>query len=115
MPGFLFHAGAVVNCPHAPGVAAIPMPTQQQVLVSGAPVAVAADEILVTGCALSVSGSTPPCTKVAWVNVSGRVLISGRPALLQAPPGGSGNGTCVGPPPPAIPLVMTMQSRVTAS
>lgn len=112
MPGFLFHAGAVMNCPHAPGVAAIPAPTQQRVLVSGLPVAVATDQILVAGC--GATGSIPPCTKVVWANMSGRVLITGRPPLLQAPPSGSGNGASPGPP-PAIPLVMSMQSRVTAS
>jgi hypothetical protein len=114
MPAFLLHAGAVLNCPHPPGVVAIPAPTQQRVLVSGCLVAVTTDQIMVAGCGLAAA-SLPPCATVIWANTSVRVLIDGRPPLLQAPPGGSGNGACVGSAPPAIPIVVSMQSWVTGS
>lgn len=111
MPGFVFHQLATMNCPHG-GVAAIAVPAQQRVLVNGAPAATALDRIVVAGC-----GLTPVlCATVQWANVSGRVMFSGQPALLQAPGPGPGNGTCIGPPAPApIPMVSTMQARVTGS
>jgi hypothetical protein len=82
-----------------------------RVLVGGMPVAVTGDQIVVAGCALTGTGA-PPCTAVTWMNTAARILVSGRAPLLQAPPGGSGNGSCVGSPPPAIPLIGFMQARV---
>jgi hypothetical protein len=112
MPGFLFHAGAIVTCAHPPGPATIPAPSQARVLVSGLPVAVLPDAFVVTGCALTGT-AVPPCTTIRWVNVSARVKVMGMPVLLQAPPAGSGNAICVGPPvPPPVPIVITMQQRV---
>lgn len=115
MPGFLFHVGAVMTCAHPPGPATIPVPSQARVLVGGLPVAVLPDVFLVTGCALTPT-SVPPCTTVKWANISARVKVMGMPVLLQAPPSGTGNGVCVGPPaPPPVPNVVTMQQRVIGS
>jgi hypothetical protein len=114
MPGFLFHAAAIMTCAHPPGQATIPAPSQARVLVSGLPVAVLPDVIMVAGCALTPSG-TPPCATVRWTNVAARVTVMGMPVLLQAPPGGTGNGICLGSPTPVPPVVMTMQQRVIGS
>ncbi len=111
MPGYLFHVGAIMTCVHPPGTATIPVPTQPRVLVSGMPVAVAADRFVVAGCALTPAGT--PCTTITWAHYSARVKVLGQPVLLQAPPAGAGNGICVGPPLPApVPNVITMQTRV---
>jgi len=48
MPGFLLHGGATVMCTHA-GPATI-VPSQPRVLVSGMPVALISDQIVVAGC-----------------------------------------------------------------
>lgn len=112
MPGYLFHLGAVMTCSHPPGVAAIPAPKQPRVKIMGMPVAIAGDQILVTGCANTASGGTiPPCTAVTWANMSARVKVMAQPVLLQFPVSGAGNGVCVGAPPPP-PIVNSMQPRV---
>lgn len=110
MPGFVFHQLATMTCPHG-GVASIAVPAQQRVLVNGMPAATAVDRIVVAGCVAPVI-----CATVQWTNISARVMLSGQPALLQAPGPGPGNGICVGPPVPApIPVVATMQPRVTGT
>jgi hypothetical protein len=106
MPGFLLHVGAVLSCAHGGIVSAIPVPPR--VLVSGAPVLTAISQLTVAGCTF-----TPQDAKVLWANAASRVLVNGQPALLQAPPSGPGNGTCLLSSTP--PVVTTMQVRVSAS
>src|SRR5262245_19474019 len=114
MPGFLFHVGATMTCPHPPlGQATIPAPTQARVFVSGFAVAVSTDAFFVAGCGLTGT-AVPPCTSVKWANLASRVTIQGRPVLLQSKAAGTGDGICVGPPaPPPLPNVVVMQQRVT--
>jgi hypothetical protein len=107
MPGFIFHTGAVMTCPHGTGVATV-VPMAPRVLVNGLPAATLTNQIVVAGCAFIA-----PCVKVQWANVGTRVLVGGQPVLLQAPPAGPGNGLCA--PTPAPPVVATMQVRVLGS
>lgn len=117
MPGFLLHVGATVQCFHlAP---ASITPSQARVMVSGQPVALASNVIVVTGCLFQVptpAGPKPqPCVKVQWTMVSSRVLVMGEPPLLQPSPG-SGPGICqsVEQIPQGVPTVAAMQARVVA-
>jgi hypothetical protein len=106
MPGFAFHTGAVMTCPHG-GVATV-LPQAPRVLVNGLPIASVSNQIVVAGCTF-----TAPCVKVQWANLASRVVVGGQPVLLQAPPAGPGNGLCA--PTPAPPIVASMQVRVTGS
>ncbi len=106
MPGFLLHVGAVMTCAHGGVVAAVPQPPR--VLVGPGAVLTATSQLTVTGCT-----NVPTDVKVQWLNIATRVLIGGQPALLQAPPTGPGNGTCLASSTPAA--VVAMQTRVTAT
>jgi hypothetical protein len=118
MPGFMLHVGATIQCTHlAPAATA---PTQPRVLVSGQPVAVSSNVILVAGCLFQIptpGGPKPqPCVKVQWGLQSTRVLVMGQPALLQPSPG-TGPGICqsVEQIPQGPPTVSALQMRVMAT
>ncbi|MEV3993807.1 hypothetical protein AB0J57_33495 [Streptomyces sp. NPDC049837] len=111
MTGLLLHFGATMTCAHPPGLANLPAPSQQRVLVSAQPVATTADTFLVTGCALSGTG-TPPCASIRWTKAAARVFVHGVPVLLQpTPPPSPGAGLGM-PSPPAPPIVQAAQIRV---
>jgi hypothetical protein len=112
MPGFLLHVGAVTQCPHQG--AGTTSPVQSRVLVSSQPVATAANQYLVAGCAFTVPGPKPqPCASIVWQSLATRVLVMGQPALVQASPG-SGLGICQSAEqiPQGPPLVSSIQLRV---
>jgi hypothetical protein len=104
MPGFVLTTAAVLTCPHGGKVTVVP--SQGRVLANNALIATTTAQITVAGCTF-----TTPCAKVQWANASPRVLVSGQPMLLQAPPAGPGNGMCA--PTPAPPIVGVVQPRVT--
>ena len=85
MPGFLLHAGASVMCPHGGQVTIIP--SSPRVLVSGQPVATAADTALVAACAFAPGGKPQPCVKVQWLVPAARVKVNGQPVLLHTSQG----------------------------
>lgn len=102
MPGYLLHQGATVLCMHA-GQAepAIPNP---QVKVSGQQVVTQSCMYLISGCALSSSGS-PPCASAQWITAATRIQTGGVPVLLQ-----DSQATCI---PTGTPLnIMVTQMRV---
>ncbi len=107
MAGFLLHAGASLICAHAAPVTV--STTSARVLVGGQPVATASDVFAVTGCPFNVSGSPQPCVKINWLVPAGRVLIDGKPAVLQ-----SSTGVCVAATQAVqgMPQVVATQTRV---
>ncbi|MFE4254280.1 PAAR-like protein [Streptomyces sp. NPDC056910] len=113
MPGTLSHLGAKVSCPH--GAPAQIATGQSQVLVSGSPVATVTDQTPVTGCPFQIPlgvGTKPqPCVRVMWSTPATRVLVAGRPALLN-----TSTGVCqsVEQIPQGPPLVTTTQTKVMA-
>jgi hypothetical protein len=114
MPGFLLHVNLGMQCFHAAPVATAP--TQPRVLVSGQPVAIATNQLLVTGCPFTLPTTPPkpqPCVRVQWLMLSTRILVSGQPAMLQVAPG-SGAGICLSAEqiPQGAPFVTAMQNRV---
>jgi hypothetical protein len=77
MPGFLYHAGASAQCPHGGQIQVIPI--VPRVFVCGFPVATMTDPTIVAGCIIP-----KPCVKAQWIVPASRILVSGRPALVQS-------------------------------
>lgn len=73
--------GARAICPHAGQ-----MPTiisEKNVLASGQALVTSVLPISITGCSFTVAPSNPhPCTFVSGVQLSTRVFVNGRPAIL---------------------------------
>jgi uncharacterized Zn-binding protein involved in type VI secretion len=98
-------------CPHF-GLGKV-VPTQTRVLVNTLPVATAADQYPVTGCAFTVPGPKPqPCVLIQWSAPATRVKINGVPAMLGTS-GGVGVSADQIKQGPA--LVLLLQPRVTAT
>ena len=109
MPGFLFHVGATATCPHGGQVSTIS--TNTRVLVSGQPVATLGDTYLVAGCAFTVPvGKPQPCVKVQWLVPATRVLVGGKPAILQTSTGICQSAEQI---PQGPPIVIATQTRVS--
>ena len=115
MPGLLLHVGAVAQCTHAAPVTIAP--GQPRVLVSGQPIATAANQLTVAGCPFQIpigTGTKPqPCVRVQWTLLSTRFLVGGQPALLTPAPG-PGPASCLSAEqiPQGPPTVGTVQARV---
>jgi uncharacterized Zn-binding protein involved in type VI secretion len=109
MPGFLLHVGATAVCPHGGQVTVIP--TNTRVFVGGQPVATLADQFLAAGCAFTVP-PPQPCVKVQWLVPATRVLVNGRPAILQTSTGLCQSATMI---PQGPPTVIATQARVSGS
>lgn len=110
MPGPLYHQGNVASCPHGGSVQDIP--TTPRVLVSMMPVAVMGDLYPIAACPFVMGGVPHPCVLSDFVTPAARVLILGRPAMLQ-----TSVGLCVAPDhaPQGPPLVAVNQPRVIAT
>ena len=84
MPGFLMHALATIQCPHA--IPAQLIPTQARVLVSGMPVALMPNQIVATGCPFTVPPGKPqPCVLAKWLMPASRVLVNNTPVMIATP------------------------------
>lgn len=110
MPGPLYHVGNVAMCPHGGQVQDIP--TTPRVLVSGMPVGVMGDVYPIVGCPFVIAGVPHPCILANWLVPAVRVLVMGRPAILQ-----TSVGLCVAPDqaPQGPPVVAVNQPRVIAT
>jgi uncharacterized Zn-binding protein involved in type VI secretion len=110
-PGQIINASAVVQCVHGGMVTLIPK--QPKVLIGGSPALTLGDimgsPIL---CPVPPSPGSKPCTAVVadpmmWA--SSKVLIGGKPALVQAPaPSGTTDGV---PPVPMAGLMCTFAGQ----
>ena len=82
MPGFLLHAGAVVQCMHG-GMAQATVPNPR-VKVSGQPTVTQAAPFSVAACPFTTPVGAPlPCVIAQWVSGSTRVKANGVPVLLM--------------------------------
>ena len=110
MPGPIAHVGMVALCPHGGMVTEIP--SAPRVLVSGMPVATLADQYLVAGCLLNVSGAPHPCIRVQWLVPAVRVKASLAPLILQ-----TSTGLCLAADqaPQGPPIVSSTQPRALAT
>jgi hypothetical protein len=81
------HVGATAICPHGGQITTIS--TNTRVMVSGGqPVATQPDTYIVAGCAFTVPGPKPqPCVSVKWIVPATRVMVGGKPAILQTSTG----------------------------
>jgi hypothetical protein len=74
------------------------------------PVILATDQCMVGGCAFTLPGPKPsPCLRVQWTAPAVRVLIEGRPPLLQ-----TSVGLCLSPEqaPQGPATLVALQTRV---
>jgi hypothetical protein len=82
MGAFLLDATSTVLCPH--GMQVKHPPSQQKVLIKGAPALVLTDMGAVAGCPFQLPPPKPsPCVTVQWTKGALKVLVGGQPALLQ--------------------------------
>jgi hypothetical protein len=81
------HVGATAICPHGGQITTVS--TNTRVMVSGGqPVATQPDTYIVAGCAFTVPGPKPqPCVSVKWLVPAARVMVGGKPAILQTSTG----------------------------
>lgn len=56
-----------------------------KVLIDGGPALLLGDQVLVAGCAFNVSGKPQPCVKGLNVMPAVKLVIEGKPAILQGP------------------------------
>jgi hypothetical protein len=77
--------GALAICPHGgqtPTVIA-----ESNVTASGQPVVTSILPVAIAGCSFTLpSGNPHPCTFIGGVQLSSRVVVNGRPALLAPNP-----------------------------
>ena len=109
MPGFLFHVGNPALCPHGGQVTTVPKTPKPQVLVAGQAVATLEDEFPIAGCVFAPGGAAHPCVKVRWLVPATRVLVRGKPVILQTSAGLCQAADQV---PQGAPIVMPGQPRV---
>lgn len=77
------------------------------------PAVLVSDQCMVAGCAFTLPGPKPsPCTRVQWSTAATRVLIEGRPPLLQ-----DSVGLCLSPEqaPQGPANLVALQIRVTGT
>lgn len=111
MSGFLVHVGANVMCQH--GAPTTITASSGRVKVNGQPAVTVADQYIVSGCPFTVPPGKPqPCVQIKWIKPASRVLIDGKPAVLQ-----SSSGLCITATqaPQGTPQVVATQTRVKGS
>lgn len=82
MPGFLLHAGAVVQCMH--GGIAQPTVSNPRVKVMGQPIVTQPTPWVVTGCTFPTPPTANgPCVTAQFATAAVRVKANGMPVLLQ--------------------------------
>lgn len=85
MPAILA-VGAMITCPH--GAPMNLVPSQTRVLVNNVPAFTIADKGPIAGCPFMIpvgpAMKPQPCMVNTWMMGSLRVLIGGKPALLQS-------------------------------
>lgn len=102
--------GGTVTCPH--GGQVVPSPSSTRVLLAGMPVVLVPDQCTIAGCAFAIGPKPSPCLRVQWLAGATRVLIEGRPPLVQ-----SSTGLCLSPEQaPQGPVILAaLQARVIAT
>ena len=112
MPGFLFHVGALANCPHGGQLSVVSSNTR--VFVNGMAVATMNDQYTIAGCPFQVpigTGTKPqPCVKAQWLVPASRVFVNTQPVILQTSSGLSQSAEQI---PQGPPTVTSTQTRVT--
>jgi hypothetical protein len=75
------HIGASAICPHGGQISSIT--TNTRVLVNRRPVVTQTDTFTIIGCTFPPSGTPHPCVMSKWHIPATRILVSGKPAILQ--------------------------------
>jgi hypothetical protein len=77
--------GALAACPHGGQTPTIV--SEKNVMASGQPLVTSVLPVAIAGCSFTLpSGNPHPCTFVSGVQLSGRIVVNGRPALLSPNP-----------------------------
>jgi hypothetical protein len=111
MPGPVVQLGATIICPHGGQVTAVP--SNAKVLVGGAPALVLTDLCTVAGCVFVVGPKPQPCVTARWLSGASKVLVFGKPVLVQQPANGLAFSAEQAPQGP--PTVLSCQIRVVAT
>ena len=112
MPGFVLHVGAATQCFHAAPATA--QSTNVRVFVGPLAALTVDDVVTVAGCPFTLPTVPPkpqPCVVIRWAPAT-RVLINGRPAVVQLPGPGSGVSLSAEQIPQGAPIVGSVQTRV---
>jgi hypothetical protein len=76
------HVGATTICPHGGQVSIAS--TNTRVFVGRQLVATQSDTFTVSGCTFTVPPGKPqPCVMVKWLVAASRIMVGGKPAVLQ--------------------------------
>lgn len=82
MAGNSLTTASTLMCPHGGTVQIISANARTS---AGAPLALATDQFIVSGCPFQLPGPTPsPCTTVKWVVTDLRVKVNGNPTLSKS-------------------------------
>jgi hypothetical protein len=85
--GSFLHVGATIKCPH--GGLASSITSNTKVRVAGQLVLNQTDILNISGCFFTVGNKAQPCVILKQFAGAARVLINGRPVVLQ-----DGSGIC---------------------
>jgi uncharacterized Zn-binding protein involved in type VI secretion len=80
----ILNALASANCPH--GSKASFLATSTKVMIEMGPVFITGDQCMIVPCAFTVPTSKPqPCVKGVVVTPASKVLVEGKPVIVQGP------------------------------
>lgn len=88
MSGQIVTTGATLLCAHSAPVSIVSSNTR--VMLGGQPAATASDTFSIAGCAFTVGPKPQPCVEIQWLAPAQRVLVGGKPLVLD-----SSSGVCL--------------------
>lgn len=109
MPQPVLTAMTQANCPHG-GKVTFPS-TATKVLIDAAPPLIVPDKGVVTGCAFTVPPAVPqPCVIGLLPQAAAKVMVEGRPVVLQSP-----GDLCQSAVPQGPVIYLSVQTKVIAT
>ena len=85
MPDELLHVDITAQCPHAGSISVIS--SNNNVKVSGKPVATQNDNYPISGCPFTVGTKPQPCVNVKWIVPASRVKVNNNPVIFKTSTG----------------------------
>ena len=85
MGAFILQMGVTIQCPH--GGRGTVANTNTRVKAGGGFALLATDTCTITGCPFTIGTSPHPCVTIQWQSPAQRVMVTGKPVLLQTSTG----------------------------